>query len=57
MQLRPGAHLTVSVTKANTVGGVWLFTIRSGKGPSHRVSCLAPGSSKPGKGRTVPSRA
>jgi hypothetical protein len=49
----PGVHLTVSVTKTNTVGGVWEFTIRSGKGPSHRSGCLSPGSTILDKGCTL----
>ena len=50
VRLGAGAQLTVSVTKANAVGGVWLFTTRSGRAPSHRITCLEPGSSTPGQG-------
>jgi len=50
VKLGAGAQLTVSVTKTNTLGGVWLFTFRSGRAPTERTSCLEPGSSVPGKG-------
>jgi hypothetical protein len=52
-RLASGAQLTVSVAKANTVGRVWLFTIRGGRGPSLSTTCLKPGSSVPGKGCTL----
>ncbi len=54
VQLEVGALLTVSVTAPNTIGSVWQFTIRRHKGPSVLTSCLAPGSSTPGKGCTAP---
>jgi hypothetical protein len=50
VKLGTGARLTVSVTKTNAVGGVWVFTIRAGRAPTHQISCLEPGSSVPGKG-------
>ena len=49
-RLRAGARFSVSVTKANSIGGVWHFTTRAGKAPSHRAGCLQPGSSTPDKG-------
>jgi hypothetical protein len=52
VQLAPRARLTFSVTEPNTVGRVWLFTIGAHKPPSHRVSCVEPGSTAVGKGCT-----
>jgi hypothetical protein len=45
-----GTRLSVSVTKSNTVGRIWLFTIRAGKDAAYQITCLAPGSSTPGVG-------
>ena len=53
VQLAARAQLTVSVTKPNTIGRVWLFTANGQKPPSHRVSCLEPGSTAVGKGCTT----
>lgn len=50
LRLAVGTRLTVSVTAPNTTGRNWLFTIRAGKDPRDQMSCLAPGSSIPGKG-------
>jgi hypothetical protein len=50
LPLAVGTRLTVSVTAPNTIGRNWLFTIRAGKDPRDQMSCLAPGSSIPGKG-------
>jgi FG-GAP repeat protein len=45
------AKLTLTVTKPNTIGVTQTFTIRSSARPAVRgPNCLAPGSSKPGKG-------
>ncbi|HZV73274.1 MAG TPA: hypothetical protein VFF79_06130 [Conexibacter sp.] len=49
-RLAVGARLTVSVTRPGTIGRVTLLTVRAGADASHRVACLAPGSSVPGKG-------
>lgn len=49
-RLAAGDRLEVSVTKANMIGRVWLYTFRSGRRPSQTVTCLTPGSSVPGKG-------
>ena len=48
-RLGTGARFAVSVTKANTIGGIWQFTTRAGKAPPHRAGCLQPGSSQPDK--------
>jgi hypothetical protein len=45
-QLQAGARFSISVTKKNTLGGLWQFQARSGKSPSHRAGCLKPGSSQ-----------
>ena len=47
--LPTGVGLTISVTKADTNGRVFLLSIRAGKKPSYRATCLAPGSSALGK--------
>jgi hypothetical protein len=43
-RLAPGARLTVSTTKANTIANVVVFTIRAGKDASETVGCSEPGS-------------
>jgi hypothetical protein len=43
-------HLTFTLTKPRTIGAVYALTIRPGAPPSASNACLAPGSSKPGKG-------
>ena len=45
-----GSSLTVSFTKAGYIGMVWVFHIRSGRLPTWRAVCLAPGSVTPGRG-------
>jgi hypothetical protein len=46
-----GTRLTVTVTKKGTVGAAWTLTIRAGTAPREAgPTCLAPGSSKPGRG-------
>jgi hypothetical protein len=45
--LRPGAVITVRLTKPGWVGRIHVFTIRAGQRPSHRPACLAPGSTQP----------
>ncbi|HXB63735.1 MAG TPA: hypothetical protein VNV42_02555 [Solirubrobacteraceae bacterium] len=48
--LRTGDTISVSIVKTGWVGKSFVFTTRSDKTPSVRVSCLAPGSHQPGKG-------
>ena len=50
VRLTARARFSVSVTKKNTIGGVWQFTARAGKAPSHHAGCLERGSSQPDKG-------
>ena len=48
--LPAGTRLTVSVTAPSTTGRVLLLTLRAGHSAAHRLTCLAPGSSAPGRG-------
>lgn len=48
-QLGIGARLTISIVKPNTIGKVFGFTIRPSRQPITKPSCLAPGSTTPGK--------
>jgi hypothetical protein len=48
--LPAGTRISVSVTKSNTIGKVFLFKILAGHGPRLTSACLAPGSSIPGRG-------
>ena len=45
-----GAQLTVSIVAPNTIGKVYTFKVRTGQQPKVKVTCLAPGQRKPGKG-------
>jgi len=45
--LRPGARITISVTKPGKIGKYTSLTIRRGLWPRRRDLCLAPGSSRP----------
>ncbi len=45
--LRPGAKITVRVTKPGTTGAVKVLTIRKKKPPLITILCLPPGASKP----------
>jgi hypothetical protein len=49
-RLGVGTRLNVSVTAPNTIGRIWLTRIRASRQPSPTISCLFPGSSKPGVG-------
>jgi hypothetical protein len=55
-RLSPRAELMVSVTVPNTVGRVWELTLRSGKRPALKTTCLEPGSTKPGQGCAAPAK-
>ena len=46
-QLQAGARFSISVTKKNTLGGLWQFQAQTDKAPSHRAGCLQPGSLQP----------
>jgi hypothetical protein len=45
-----GSKLTISAVEKGAIGKVYVLTIRRSRGPGIHVSCLAPGSSKPGLG-------
>ena len=47
IRLRPSAILTLEITKANAVGKVEVFRIRSGQAPTSTESCLPPGATHP----------
>jgi hypothetical protein len=49
-RLRPGVKLTVIISRASTIGRVWVLTIRDRGKPRYRVTCVAPGSVVVGKG-------
>jgi hypothetical protein len=49
-RLSPNARLTVMVIRPNWLGRYYGFVVRSGQEPQVKVSCLAPGSTKPGVG-------
>jgi hypothetical protein len=46
-RLRAGATLEIRVVAPQTIGRVERFRVRSGKGPTHTVLCLPPGSNRP----------
>ena len=48
--LRNKAKITVNIAKTGYIGKVFIFSFRPPRGPSSTISCLAPGSSTPGKG-------
>jgi hypothetical protein len=50
LHLKVGSRLQVSFQKRSYVGKVYLFTVRASKQPSWVATCLAPGSSVPGRG-------
>jgi len=49
-RLGVGTVLTVRMSQRNTIGKTWIFTMRSGRNPKLTISCLAPGSTVPGRG-------
>ncbi len=50
--LRPGTRVTVRLTRRHWVGKYYSFTIRAGRAPMVRRTCLAPGAVRPGVGCT-----
>lgn len=48
--LGPATVLTVAMSQRNMIGKTWVFTTRRGRHPKLVISCLAPGSSIPGRG-------
>ena len=49
-RLAVGTRLTVLVVHPNSIGKAWLFTIRPSQDPATKLTCVAPGSSTPGRG-------
>jgi hypothetical protein len=49
-RLAPGTKITVEFTEAGWIGKYYGFTIRAGHKPVYQISCLAPGSTRPGVG-------
>lgn len=47
MVLRPGAKLTVTITRPNHVGRIYQYTMLRGKNPKKQTSCLDPGARRP----------
>ena len=47
MVLRPGAKLTVTVTRPEHTGRVYRYTTIRGKNPKKKVACLDPGARRP----------
>jgi hypothetical protein len=45
-----GARISVSIVKAGWVGKTYEFTVLANKEPRSQISCLAPGSNRPGQG-------
>lgn len=48
-KLKPGAKLTVSVTKPGLIGTFVELSIRAGRSPKKTTLCLEPGAAKPQK--------
>jgi large repetitive protein len=49
-RLSVGTKLTVVIDRTRWIAKYYAFTVRAGRGPRVKVSCLAPGHSKPGAG-------
>ena len=47
MVLRPGARLTVTVTRPEHTGRISQYTMIRGKNPKKKVTCLDPGARRP----------
>jgi hypothetical protein len=52
-RLAINAVVAVAIVRTNWIGKYYGFVVRSGRAPSAQVSCLAPGSAKPGVGCQV----
>lgn len=50
--LHVGSRITITIRRARDVGKYYRFIIRRRRAPSVMISCLAPGSNKPGKSCT-----
>ena len=47
-RLRPGAQITVRITRSHWIGKYYSFTVRGGRGPLIVLSCLGVGKARPG---------
>jgi hypothetical protein len=48
-----GTVITVAISRRGDVGRYYRFAVRRRRGPAVRISCLAPGSVRPGRGCTA----
>jgi hypothetical protein len=49
-RLPVGTGVTVQILRSGWIGKYYLFTMRAGRGPKIKISCLAPGRTTPGQG-------
>jgi hypothetical protein len=49
-RLHVGTVVTIELTGHNWIGKAYVFWVRARRGPRDRISCLAPGSTRPGVG-------
>jgi Bacterial Ig-like domain (group 3) len=49
-RLRPGAKITVVISRHGWIGKYYAFVIRARRAPQIQISCLAPGRARPGMG-------
>ncbi len=49
-RLQAGAQFTVAIVRSGWVGKHYLFAMRAAQGPRIKIACLAPGTTKPGRG-------
>jgi hypothetical protein len=47
-RLSINAQVAIEIVRTNWIGKYYAFVVRSGRAPTAQVSCLAPGSAKPG---------
>jgi hypothetical protein len=50
--LRVGARVTIMIRHPRDIGKYYRFVVRPRRAPSVTISCLAPGSMKPGRACT-----
>jgi hypothetical protein len=49
-RLHVGTGVSVQILRPGWIGKYYLFTMRAGRGPKIKISCLAPGRTVPGRG-------
>jgi Bacterial Ig-like domain (group 3) len=47
-RLAGGTRITVTITRPHWIAKVYAFTVQAGQGPRVQITCLAPGSTRPG---------